>query len=165
MVAPVRGQERRCTWLAVAGGVVLVGKALAGPQLAWANGGGGGGGAGESGTATHQHLDARFAHNRYYYDRGFAVGTRPTGGVANLIGPDGERYYFQAGNWYRWRGDWYRCWGGAWVVVDAPVGLFVPVLPPHYSTIWRSGTRYGYANEAYYVWDPARNGYQVVAPP
>jgi hypothetical protein len=151
-------------WLAAAGAAVLVGTGSAWTQHARANGGGGGG-AGESGTATHQHLDSRFTHNRYYYDRGYAVHTPPPGGVSNLTGPNGERYYFQGGNWYRWRGDWYRCWGGAWVVVDAPVGVFVPLLPPYYTTIWSSGAPYYYANETYYVRDAERNAYEVVTPP
>ena len=119
-------------------------------------------GAGSGAAGAH---DPRFSHNRYYYDRGFAVRTPPTGGVANLSGPNGERYYFQGGNWYRWRGDWYRCWGGAWVVVDAPTGQLVPALPPYSTTIWRSGTRYDYANETYYLWDSGRNAYEVVTAP
>jgi len=129
------------------------------------NGGGGGGGAGESGTATHQHLDSRFSHNRYYYDRGYAVHTPPAGGVANLTGRNGERYCFQGGNWYRWRGEWYRSWGGAWVVVDAPLGLFVPALPPYYTTIWWGETPYYYANDTYYLRDAEQNNYEVVGPP
>jgi hypothetical protein len=92
------------------------------------------------------------------------VHTPPAGGVTNLIGLNGERYYFQGGNWYRWRGDWYRSWGGAWIVVDAPIGMFVPLLPPYYTTVWGSGTPYYYANETYYVWDAGRNEYEVVAP-
>ena len=32
----------------------------------------------------HQHLDSRFGHNRYYYDRGYAVHTPPDGGLSNL---------------------------------------------------------------------------------
>lgn len=158
----MHGQDRICRWQRAAIATVLVGMGSALPALAWANGGGG---AGESGTATHQHLDARFSHNRYYYDRGLAVSKPPRGGVANLSGPNGERYYFEGGNWYRWRGDWYRCWGGAWVVVNAPAGLFVPVLPPYRTTIWRNETRYEYANDAYYVWNPARDAYEVVAAP
>jgi hypothetical protein len=160
------GERQRGTWLTAVGAAFLFGAGSAFSQPAWShNGGGGGGGAGESGTATHQHLDSRFSHNRYYYDRGYAVHTPPAGGVANLIGRNGERYYFQGGNWYRWRGDWYRCWGGAWIVVNAPVGLFVPLLPPHSTALWSSGTRYYYANETYYVWDAERNGYEVVLPP
>ena len=149
-------------WLRAAGATVLVGTGSALFQHAWANGGGG---AGETGTATHQHLDSRFSHNRYYYDRGFAVHKTRTGGTATLISPEGDRYYFVGGNWFRWRSDWYRCWGGAWAVVDAPVGVFVPLLPPYYTTIWRGGTPYYYANETYYVWHAERNEYEVVASP
>jgi Family of unknown function (DUF6515) len=155
-------EGQRWNWLVAAGAALVVGTGLALTQHAWAHCGGGGGG--ESGTATHQHLDSRFSHNRFYYDRGYAVHTPPAGGVTNLIGLNGERYYFQGGNWYRWRGDWYRSWGGAWVVVDAPIGMFVPLLPPYYTTIRGSGTPYYYANETYYVWDAGRNEYEVVAP-
>jgi hypothetical protein len=129
-----------------------------------ARNGAGGGGAGEAGTATHQHLDSGFALNRYYYDRGYAVHTPPAGGTT-VTGRNGERYYFQGGNWYRWRGDWYRFWGGAWVVVNAPLGLSVPLLPRYYATLRWSRTPYYYANETYYVWDVERAGYEVVPAP
>ena len=138
-----------------AGAMVLAGTAL----------GNGGGGAGEAGTATHQHLDSRFSHNRWYYDRGYAVHRAPAGGVSDLKAGDGEQYYFQGGNWYRWRGDWYRSWGGAWVVVDAPKGLRVPLLPPHSTAVWCRGTLYYYANDTYYAREGEKNGYVVVAPP
>ena len=149
-------------WLRAAGAAVLAVTGSALFQHALANGGGG---AGETGTTTHQHLDSRFSHNRYYYDRGFAVHKTRNGGTATLIAPGGQRYYFVGGNWFRWRGDWYRCWGGAWVVVDAPIGVFVPSLPPYYTTIWRSGVPYYYANDTYYVWHAERNEYEVVASP
>jgi hypothetical protein len=51
------------------------------------------------------------------------------------------------------------------VVVGAPIGLFVPVLPPYYTTVWVGGVPYYYADDTYYAWDPSQNGYQVVAPP
>ena len=119
----------------------------------------------------HQHLDTRFGHNHYYYDRGYAVHTPPDGGLANLHGPGGDRYYFHGGNWYRWRGGWDQSWHwerwyrGGWVVSAAPVGMFVPLLPPSYTTVGWGGTPYYYANDTYYVWDAGRNGHQVVAPP
>jgi hypothetical protein len=121
--------------------------------------------------AEHQHLDGRFAHNRYYYDHGYAVHTPPDGGLANLHGPSGQRYYFYGGNWYQWRGSWDQAWHwqrwvhGGWVVSAAPAGVFVPLLPPYYTAVWWGGTPYYYANDAYYVWDAGRNEYQVVAPP
>ena len=156
-------ESRRRSSVVFAGAIVLAVTAWCRSQDAWPHNGGGG--AGEAGTATHQHLDARFSHNRYYYDRGYAVHIAPMGGVANLTGGDGGQYYFQGGNWYRWRGDWYRSWGGAWVVVDAPMGLLVPILPPHYTTLWCNGTPYYYANDSYYAWDAEQNEYLVVAPP
>jgi hypothetical protein len=155
-------KQQRCTWLAVATAVVLAATGSAATLPAAAHGGGG---AGESGTATHQHLDSRYRHNRYYYDRGFAVQRPPAGGVAMVIGRDGERFYSQGGNWFRWRAGWYPFWGGAWVVVDAPVGVLVPSLPQHYTTVSSGATLYYYANETYYVWDAQRNGFEVVPPP
>jgi hypothetical protein len=149
--------EKRCHWVTAAAAATALGLVLA--QDARADGGGG---AGEAGTATHQHLDSGFAHDRYYYDRGYAVHRPPAGGITDLTGRNGERYYFQGGNWFRWRGDWYRWWGGAWIVVDAPVGMLVPSLPPHSTTIWRSATPYHYANETYYVWNAERSEYEVV---
>ena len=119
----------------------------------------------------HQHLDSRFAHNRYYYDRGYAVHSPPDEGLSNLHGPGGERYYFHGGNWYHWQGNlnqawhWQRWVHGPWVVSAAPVGVFLPLLPPYYTMVWWGSTPYYYANDAYYVWDAARNEYQVVAPP
>jgi hypothetical protein len=119
----------------------------------------------------HQHLDTRFGHNHYYFDHGYAVHTPPDGGLANLHGPGGDRYYFYGGNWYRWRGSWDQSWHldrwrhGGWVVSGPPVGVFLPLLPPSYTTVWWGGTPYDYANDSYYVWDAGRNEYQVVAPP
>ena len=156
-------QSRRRGFVMFAATIVLAGAAWCRSQPAWPHEGGGG--AGEAGTATHQHLDSRFSHNRYYYDRGYAVHKPPAGGVSNLTGHGGEQYYFQAGNWYRWRGDWYRSWGGAWVIVDAPEGLGVPVLPPRCTTLRWNGTAYYYANDTYYAWDGDRHEYVVVAPP
>jgi hypothetical protein len=41
----------------------------------------------------------------------------------------------------------------------------VTVLPPYYSTVWFAGIPYYYANDVYYTWNPAQNGYAVVDPP
>lgn len=51
------------------------------------------------------------------------------------------------------------------MVWTAPVGVFVPWLPPYFSTIWWYGVPYYYANDTYYVWDDDQGKYQVVAPP
>ncbi len=105
----------------------------------------------------NQHLDSRFSHNHYYFDRGYSLHRPPPGG-RELHGHDGDRYRFQGGNWYRWR-------SGAWIVWGAPIGMFVPVLPPYYTTVWWRGVPYYYANDTYYLWDDDQDKYEVVAPP
>lgn len=106
----------------------------------------------------HQHFDGRFSNDRYYYNRGYSVPRPPAGGVGEIRGPNGGRYWFHGGNWYRWH-------SGAWVVWAPPVGLFVPFLPPYFTTIWLYGVPYYYANDVYYQWDNGMQRYEVVAPP
>jgi hypothetical protein len=60
---------------------------------------------------------------------------------------------------------WYAPAGPRFVVVPAPVGVFVPGLPPYYTTVWVGGAPYYYANDTYYAWNPEQNGYEVVDPP
>lgn len=114
--------------------------------------------AGRAGSPPHQHFDGRFSNNHYYYNRGYSVRRPPPGSVGELRGPRGGRYWYHRGDWYRWR-------DGSWVVWGAPVGVFVPWLPPHFTTIWWYGIPYYYANDTYYIWDADRDRYQVVAPP
>ncbi|HTY93255.1 MAG TPA: DUF6515 family protein [Steroidobacteraceae bacterium] len=107
----------------------------------------------------NQHFDSRFSHNQYYYNRGYTAPRAPGGGaVAELHGRDGGRYRYHGGNWYRWG-------GRGWVVWAAPFGLFVPFLPPFYTTVWWGGIPYYYANDTYYAWNSAQQEYEVVAPP
>ncbi|HTY93508.1 MAG TPA: DUF6515 family protein [Steroidobacteraceae bacterium] len=106
--------------------------------------------------APHQHLDARFSHNHAYYDRGFVVHDLPRDRI--VVNHGGGRYYYSGGVWYAPRGPWF-------VVVAPPIGVFVPVLPPFYSTVWFGGVPYYYANDTYYVWSAPDNAYEVVDPP
>ncbi|GAC1663433.1 MAG: DUF6515 family protein [Steroidobacteraceae bacterium] len=103
-----------------------------------------------------EHMDARYSHNRAYPNRGWMVRGLPPASLA-FNRPDG-RFFYSGGVWYAPRGPGY-------VVVAAPIGCFVPILPPFYTTLWIGGFPYYYANETYYTWDPAQNGYEVVAPP
>ncbi|MBS0580955.1 MAG: hypothetical protein JSR36_16990 [Proteobacteria bacterium] len=75
-----------------------------------------------------------------------------------IINRPSGRYYYSGGVWYVPRGPSY-------VVVGAPVGVFVPVLPPYYSIVWVAGVPYYFANQTYYSWSPQQNSYQVVEPP
>lgn len=104
----------------------------------------------------HQHLDGRFSHNHPYLDRGYAVSRLPRVGYAI---PRGRDHF-----WYD-RGVWYRGDGVRWLVVGAPLGAFVPVLPPFYTTVWFGGFPYYYANDTYYTWNGGHHEYEVVDPP
>jgi len=106
--------------------------------------------------APHQHIDTRFSHNRPYYDRGYTVHDAPHTGYP---------IDYHHGHYRYDRGEWYLSGDLGWVIVDAPVGAFVAVLPPYYTTITFDGVPYYYANDAYYVWDDAQQEYEVVNPP
>jgi hypothetical protein len=103
-----------------------------------------------------EHMDARFAHNHYYPNRGAYVAGLP--GRPYAFDRPGGRFFYSGGVWY-------APYGPRFVVVGAPLGVFVPVLPPFYNTIWFGGVPYYYANDTYYVWSQAQGGYEVVAPP
>jgi hypothetical protein len=140
--------------LALASILLIV--AASGPTIAQHAGGHAGAGAIRGGA--HQHLDGRFSHNQFYYDRGYSIRRPPADGIGGLHGADGGRYWYHGGNWYRWRDH-------GWVVWGAPFGLFVPFLPPYFTTVWWYGVPYYYANDTYYAWDDTHQEYEVVAPP
>ncbi len=100
-------------------------------------------------------FDARYGHNHYYPARGFVYGTLPLGAVS--VGYGGGNYFFHGGVWFRPN-------GGRYVVVQPPLGIFLPVLPPTYATIWVGNVPYYYADGVYYNSYPGQ-GYVVVAPP
>ena len=100
------------------------------------------------------HFDGRFGGHRYYPSRGYFVHELPRDRV--VVG--GGRYFYSGGIWYAPRGP-------GWVVIGPPVGVFVPVLPLAYTTVYFGGVPYYYANDAYYQWVPDQNQYEVVAPP
>ena len=102
------------------------------------------------------HYDTQYSHNHYYPARGGYVRVLPHGPV--VVTRPGGNYYYSGGAWY-------RPYGPRFVVVAAPIGVFVPVLPPYYTTLWVGGVPYYYANETYYT-SAGADGYQVVdAPP
>src|SRR5215469_12877546 len=103
-----------------------------------------------------EHMDGRFAHNHYYPNRGAYVAALP--GRPFVFDRPGGRFFYSGGVWY-------APYGPSFVVVAAPVGVFVPVLPPFATSIWVGGVPYYYANDTYYVWSQPQNEYQVVDPP
>jgi uncharacterized protein DUF6515 len=103
-----------------------------------------------------EHLDERYSHNHYYPGRGGYVRAVP--GRPFTVERGGGRYFYSGGVWY-------APYGPSFVVVGAPIGVFVPVLPPFYTTVWIGGFPYYYANDTYYAWRDAENSYEVVEPP
>ena len=100
-------------------------------------------------------FDGRYGHNHYYPARGFVYGTLPVGAVS--VGFGGGNYFFHGGVWF-------RPYGPRYVVVQPPIGIFLPVLPSDYATVWIGGVAYYYADGVYYNMAPGR-GYVVVAAP
>ena len=101
------------------------------------------------------HYDTRYDHNRYYAPHGVEVAAVP--GRPYVVARGGVHYYYSGGVWYAPRGP-------SFVVVGPPVGVFVPVLPPYYTTVWFVGAPYYYANDTYYQYEGPQ-GYEVVQPP
>ena len=99
-------------------------------------------------------VDSRYQHNRSYPSRGQSVRAIPRDHRAVIH--DHSRYYSS-------RGVWYRHHDGRYFVIAPPIGLFVPLLPLFYTTLWFNGIPYYYANETYYTQTPG--GYVVVEPP
>ena len=104
----------------------------------------------------HQHVDARFHHDRVYPNRGVYISALPRGHYEVVHG--GAHFFYAGGVWYAPR-------GVGWVVVTPPFGVFVPVLPAFYTTLWVGGLPYYYADDVYYTYGGPGVGYEVVAPP
>ncbi len=109
-----------------------------------------------SASAQDWHGGPRGGGARYYPNRGAYVRAVP--GRPFVFDRPGGRFYYSGGIWY-------RSYGPRFVVVGPPIGVFVPVLPPYYTTVWFGGAPYYYANDSYYVWSSQQNGYEVVDPP
>lgn len=110
-----------------------------------------------AGTPDHgRYYDQRYSHDRYYPQRGYVEHQRPRG--AYVVNNRGRSYWYGGGVWYAPQ-------GSSWLVVAPPIGVFVPILPPYYTTVWYSGMPYYYANDAYYVWRNNQTRYEVVDPP
>src|SRR6185437_301004 len=104
--------------------------------------------------AGFDHRDFRYGHEHYYPSRGYVVRELPRERV--VVG--GGRYFYSGGAWYARRGP-------EFVVVGPPIGVYVPVLPSFYTTVWFGGVPYYYSNDTYYQWVPAQSQYVVVTPP
>ena len=104
----------------------------------------------------HEHMDIAHGHNHSY----------PIHETHFEHVPMGARYYDFHGDRYWWHeGVWYRPRGSDFVVVGAPLGIYVPILPAFATAVVIGGASYYYANETYYQYRPELNQYEVVSPP
>ena len=115
--------------------------------------------------ASNAHAEPRDHRDHRGFDPRESRAYAPPGSVAPRLPRDtvelrhgGGRYRYHSGSWYAPRGP-------RWVVVAPPFGIFVPMLPGVYSTLWWGGVPYYYANDVYYVWRENRHAYEVVPPP
>lgn len=94
----------------------------------------------------------RWESHDYYPRRGHVVQRLPPG--PRVARYQGQSYYYS-------RGGWYRPYRTGYVVVDPPVGLVVPFLPGHGTTLYFGGIPHYRAGSVYYVWNPRARGYLV----
>ena len=73
----------------------------------------------------------------------------------------GYRGYYGYRGWY---GGYYP-WGWGWGWGGLGLGLYFATLPYYYSTYWYGGIPYYYADNTYFLWDPAVGQYRTVGPP
>ncbi|HWZ63765.1 MAG TPA: hypothetical protein VNX02_12155 [Steroidobacteraceae bacterium] len=122
---------------------------------------------------------AHYAGGHYVSHAGYAGGAAGAhfyGGAAPHYGAGFAAGRFAGGHvFYPGRGGFYpgRFWGGGyWHGTYWPhcyfypgFAWFLPVLPFGYATFWWGGAPYYYANDLYYTYSPADNGYVVTEPP
>ncbi|MEP7313521.1 MAG: DUF6515 family protein [Pseudomonadota bacterium] len=89
----------------------------------------------------------------------------PPSRVVQRLPPGYRSYNWRGSSYYNYRGSWYRPYGSSYVIVGAPYGMFVPYLPSYYSSVWFGGSRYYYADDTYYMYEPQRRGYVVTRSP
>ena len=73
----------------------------------------------------------------------------------------GYRGYYGYRGWY---GGYYP-WGWGWGWGGLGLGLYFATLPYYSSTYWYGGIPYYYADNTYFLWDPAVGQYRTVGPP
>jgi hypothetical protein len=166
--------------LSLAVGALAAVMGVAAPVFAESHGGGhasGGGGHGFSGGHAARAGGHGYAAGHMAHGLGYSGGARGLAGVQHFA--PGNRYGGAAhggngygGGYYRthamggyWGGGYWR--GGYWPRAYYGLGFawFLPILPLAYATYWWDGIPYYYANDLYYTWNPAYEGYVATDPP
>ena len=103
----------------------------------------------------HRDRDIRYRHDHFSPARGYVVPALPPGYVDLTFG--GQHFSCGSGACFRRRGP-------RFVVVQPPVGIWLGILPPSYSTLWIGGTPYYSANGIYDTVVPNTSEYVVITP-
>ncbi len=107
----------------------------------------------------HRNWNVKRNHwwNHYWrYRVGFSLLTLPYRHTQMVVA--GSTYFYSGGVYYITKGKNY-------VVVGAPIGAHITILPIGFSRIHLGSHRYFYANSVYYSYVPATKNYIVVAKP
>ncbi len=101
-------------------------------------------------------------HGGGFHGGGFHGGGFHGGGFGGYRGSfGGYRGGFGHPGFYGYRG-YGSNWGPWW---GLGLGLYLPVLPWYYTTLWWDGVPYYYVENDYYLWDSDADEYEQVQPP
>jgi len=180
-------KDRRIT---VAAGVLGAALAMAAPVFAEGHSGGGhagGGGHGGGGHGGGGHAAGHVGGGAHFGGGAHVTAGGRGGGGAHAYAGGGygathayagggygghPAYGYPGGGYHHgystgayWRGGYWH--GGYWPRAYYGLGFawFLPFLPLAYATYWWDSIPYYYANDVYYTWNPAYNGYTATDPP
>ncbi|MCB1606895.1 MAG: hypothetical protein KDI71_07960 [Xanthomonadales bacterium] len=106
-----------------------------------------------------QRWDHYWYHSTYahpYYAPGYTVVVLPNDSTVVVV--DGVRYHYH-------HGIYYRAHGSRFVVVNAPLGAQVAVLPVGHYGVHHGHVHYRVYAGSYYLWEPQLSSYRVVSAP
>ena len=93
---------------------------------------------------------------RHYHPVGFNLMVLPHSYI---------RIYVHGLPYFYWSGIYYRHYSRGYVVVNAPIGAFVRILPVGFIAFSIGVSTYYYVNDTYYLWDEEIESYRVVNKP
>jgi hypothetical protein len=85
--------------------------------------------------------------------------------VVYVLPPYYYDYYWGGNLYYNFNGGWYSPYGGSYVSVGRPYGLYTRSLPANYSSFYYDDMRYYLHEDTYYTYDRSRGGYVVTPSP
>lgn len=92
----------------------------------------------------------------HFHRIGYRLNVLPRAHTRILIG--GFPYFYFSGIFY-------RPYGSRYIVVSAPIGAFIEMLPVGFIAFTIGLSTYYYVNDTYYLWDEDREAYLVVTKP